>query len=95
MKSPQFSFKGMVQIFQVENPWIYVSIPKKYTEMFKGEADRGLVAVTVTIGKTSWKTSLMPMGDGTQFIPLNAAVRKKENIEIGEYVEGYFELRER
>ncbi len=95
MKSPQFPFKGEVKIFPLENPWIYVSMPLGYTEMFKGEADRGLVAVTVTIGKSTWNTSLMPMGDGTQFIPLNAKVRKNEGIEVGNQVEGYFELRER
>ena len=37
----------------------------------------------------------MPMGDGTQFIPLLAKVRKSEDIELGEHVEVSFTLRKR
>lgn len=95
MKSLQFPFKDEVKIFPLENPWIYVPVPLKYTEMFKGEADRGLVAITVTVGSSTWNTSLMPMGDGTQFIPLSAKIRKKEDIKVGDQINGHFELRDR
>ena len=74
---------------------MYVGVPQKYTEMFRDSADRGLVAVTVTLGKSTWNTSLMPMGDGTQFIPLSAKVRKAEGIEVGDRVELSFILRKR
>lgn len=66
---------------------------KKYTEMFKSLADRGLVPITVTLGKSVWKTSLMPMGDETQFIPLSAKMRKAEGIAGGKRVRLTFVLR--
>lgn len=91
----RFQVKGKVLIFPVINPWVYVSIPKKYTQMTHHHADRGLVAITVFLGKSTWNTSLMPKGDGTQFIPLPAKVRKIENIQIGGNVSLFFVLRKR
>jgi hypothetical protein len=86
---------GIVEIFDLVNPWIYVRVPLEITEETKYFADRGLVAITATVGKYSWNTSLMPMGDGTQFIPLPAKLRKSESIEVGDMVEVSFVLRAR
>lgn len=90
-----FPVQGKVKIFPVDNPWIYVSVPKKFTEETKHLADRGLVAITAKFGKSIWNTSLMPMGDGTQFIPLPAKVRKSEEIELGDHIRLSFTLRKR
>lgn len=90
-----FSVTGQVKIFPVDNPWIYVSVPQEYTDQLEHLADRGLVAITVTLGKTTWKTSLMPMGDGSQFIPLSKKVRKAESVELGDEIELSFALRKR
>lgn len=90
-----FEFSGTVKIFPQENGWHYVAVPKKYSEITKALADRGLVAITATIGKTSWDTSLLPMGDGTHFIALPLKVRKPEDIQLGARVDGSFVLRER
>lgn len=93
--SKRYSLSGTVRIFLVENPWVYVDVPRKYTDETKHLADRGLVAVTVTLGKTKWNTSLMPKGDGTQFIPLSVKVRKAEKIEVGDPTKLSFSLRKR
>ena len=93
--SKRFLVTGTVRIFLVENPWVYVDIPKKYTDETRHLADRGLVAVTVTLGKSKWHTSLMPKGDGTQFIPLSAKVRKAENVAVGDPIKLSFTLRQR
>lgn len=95
MKNKQYPVSSEVKIFQVVNPWVYVSVPKKYTEILKDLADRGLVAITATLGKSTWSTSLMPMGNGTQFIPLPAKVRKNENIFVGNKIKLSFVLRQR
>lgn len=95
MNNKRFSVEGVVKVFPVASPWIYVGVPKKYTDMFKPMADRGLVAITVTLGKSMWHTSLMPMGDGTQFIPLPAKVRKSERVLIGDSIKLSFVLRKR
>ena len=78
-----FHIVGEIRIFPQKGGWMYVSVPVSITEKLVHKAQRGLIPVRVTAGNTSWDTSLMPMGDGTHFIPLSAKVRKKEGIELG------------
>lgn len=87
--------KAKVQIFPVANPWVYVPVPVEYTKIFAGLMDRGLVPITVTLGKSVWNTSLLPKGDGTHFIPLSAKIRKAESIEVGDSVKLIFVPRNR
>ncbi len=95
MLTETFTISGEVNIFPQKGGWHYVDAPEEYTEMTKEYADRGLVAITATVGDTSWDTSLLPKGDGTLFIALPAKVRKREKIELGNYIEVSFVLRER
>lgn len=90
-----YPVSGKVEIFKVQNPWVFVRSLKKYTYMFKGFSDRGLVPITITLGKCVWKSSLLPMGDGTHFIALPFKVRKAEGIRVGARVKLFFTLRER
>lgn len=78
-----FAFKAKVCLFPQEGGWHYVSVPQKYTDTLKPLADRGLVAVQATVGGSTWNTSLLPMGDGSQFMPLPAKVRDKEKVSVG------------
>ncbi|HYO19767.1 MAG TPA: DUF1905 domain-containing protein [Dermatophilaceae bacterium] len=48
-----------------------------------------------TVGDTTWDTSLLPMGDGTTFIALNARVRKKNALATGDSVTVAFTPRDR
>lgn len=77
-----FTFKAKVCLFPQEGGWHYVAVPQEYTDTLKPLADRGLVAVQATVGGSSWNTSLLPMGDGSQFLSLPAKVRNKEEIAI-------------
>jgi hypothetical protein len=95
MVNKLFQVKGRVEIFPVKNPWVYIGVPEKYSKILKTFAERGLIAIRVTLGKSSWDTSLMPMGNGTHFIPLNAKIRKVERIKIGDIISLSFVLRER
>lgn len=90
-----FQTTGKVELFPQKGGWAYVRVPKKYTELTKHLADRGLVAITATVGKTTWNTSLLPLGDGTQFIALNMKVRGEEKIKIGDTIKISFVLRKR
>ncbi len=89
-----FQVVGEVRIFPQKGGWTYVSVPVDITEKLMSKAQRGLIPVRVTAGNTSWDTSLMPMGDGTHFIPLSAKVRKKEGIVLGGSVSVSFQLRD-
>jgi hypothetical protein len=85
-----YTFKAEVRLFPQDGGWYYVSVPQEYTDELKDLADRGLVAINVTVGSSSWDSSLLPMGDGSQFIPLSAAIRRKEKIELGMVVKVSF-----
>jgi hypothetical protein len=45
------------------------------------------------VGDSIWDTSLLPMGDGTHFIALNAKVRKAEGVEVGKSIKVIFKVR--
>ena len=72
--------------------WHFLSVAKKQSEEIKklfAGATRGWgsLPVEVTLGKTSWKTSIFPdKKSGTYLLPLKADVRKKEGVAHGDIV---------
>lgn len=66
--------------------WRFITVPKKESEVIRkkyGARARGWgsLPVSVTIGETSWNTSIFPdKKSGTYLLPLKAAVRKAEGI---------------
>lgn len=90
----KFTLTAKTLLFPGISGWIYVPAPLEYTQLLKPFAHRGFVPVTISLGTSIWKTSLLPYGDGTQFIPLKASVRKQESITIGDVVSLEFWLRE-
>lgn len=85
-----YRFTADVRLFPQDGGWYYVAVPQDYTDTLNPLADRGLVAVQATVGDSSWKTSLLPMGDGSQFIPLPAKVRRQESLATDSRVEVSF-----
>lgn len=45
----------------------------------------GVIPVAVTLGRTQWTTSLFPR-DGGYLVPIKAAVRRAEDVEVGDTV---------
>jgi len=45
----------------------------------------GMIPVSAEIGATRWATSLFPK-DGRYVVPIKAAVRKAEGLEVGDTV---------
>lgn len=86
-------FSGEVELFPGEGGWYFVRMDPQLTDGLP--AERGLTAVTVTIGDHSWPTSLMPLKGGSTFLPLSAPVRRRLGLVLGDLVTGTFELRER
>jgi len=87
------TFVAKIKLFEREKGWHYVSVPAELSKPLEYLADRGLIAVTARIGGSSWRTSLLPMGDGTHFIALPAKVRSKEKLSLGMEIEASFETR--
>ncbi len=91
----EYEFEARVELWPAENGWHLVRIPAKLSKPLEILADRGLIAIEATIGSSSWKTSLLPYGDGTHFLALPAKVRKKERISLDDKIRIHFTLRER
>ena len=72
--------------------WRFLPVTKKVgmeiKEKFgKGRCGFGSIRVDVTVGETTWKTSIFPdKHSGSYVLPVKAAVRKAEAIEAGERV---------
>ena len=52
----------------------------------------GSVKVTVTLGGSTWQTSLFPNKDGSWFLPIKKPVRVAEDLMDGDEVEVELEL---
>lgn len=81
-----FKTEGKVKIFSQKGGWVYLPIQQTYVDLKIKKPKWGLVPASITIGRTTWKKSLLPFGDGTLFIALNEKVRKAENIKVGDTV---------
>lgn len=90
-----YTVVGLVELFPQDGGWYFVRVPTRIGDELKHLADRGLIAVRATVGDATWDTSLLPMGDGTTFIALNARVRKRNTLAAGDTVTVTFTPRDR
>ena len=87
MKKKKYKIRAEVWLYPSETAaWHFVSVPKKESEEIKknfGMPRRGWgsVSVSVTVGRTTWETSIFPdKKDGGYILPIKSEVRKKEGI---------------
>ena len=72
--------------------WYFAYLDTKKAATIKanhGKSKRGFgsIRVTVTLGKTKWKTSIFPdKHSGSYVLPLKSAVRRAEGIDAGDTV---------
>ncbi|MFC0111064.1 DUF1905 domain-containing protein [Kibdelosporangium aridum] len=69
--------------------WTFVSLPEDVSEDIKElsagpRRGFGSVRVRVTVGGTSWATSIFPSKDGVFVLPVKRAVRKAEELDVGD-----------
>lgn len=87
-----FEVKAKVWIYPGEAAWHFVTLPKKVAKALNDRFEYlkkgfGSLRVEVTVGETSWKTSVFPdKTSGSFVLPLKARVRKKEGIEVGKSI---------
>ncbi len=70
--------------------WTFVSLPTTLADEVLdrvGDTARGFgsVRVEVTVGATTWRTSIFPSTD-TYVLPVKKAVRRAEQLEVGDTV---------
>jgi hypothetical protein len=86
MELEKYTMRAKVWIYHGMVGWHFVNVGKKQSAPIKkkygiGRRGFGSVPVLVTMGKTSWRTSVFPeKKSGTYLLPLKAEVRKKEGI---------------
>lgn len=85
MENQEFLVTGKLKIFDMVAPWVYLPIPpKKVPDVRPG--GWGSIPVNVTLGKTTWKTSMFPLKNEGYFIPIKKLVCKKEGLKVGDIV---------
>ena len=67
---------GMVELFPGPSGWHFVAAPPEVSA----------ACAEVAAGEYRWHTSLMPKGDGSQFVPLDARAQKALRAEAGDTV---------
>lgn len=94
MQRTEFSFRARVWMYPgATASWHFLSVPEKTSMTIKKQFGTyakgwGSLPVDVTIGKTSWKTSLFPDTKRKAYLlPLKAAVRKREDMDVNDLVE--------
>jgi hypothetical protein len=85
-------FAGVLWEYQGEAPWVFLTMPVEEAGMIKemvpNKSGFGSIRVEVTLGDTTWKTSVFPDKDsGSYVLPVKRAVREAEGVEPGDSVE--------
>jgi hypothetical protein len=86
-----FKFTAEVWEWESKASWFFVSLPPDLSEELEARfgaeaAGFGSLRVEVTVGNTTWKTSVFPdksSGILAYALPLKQAVRKAEGLEVG------------
>lgn len=84
-----YDFTAELWEYPGEGAWFFICLPKAYTAEIKEvaeEAKRGFgsVRVTVTIGSSTWQTSIFPdKQSGAYLLPVKKAIRQKQKLTAG------------
>ena len=81
-------FDGEIWFWKGPAPWYFITVPEDECGELEAATTLvsygwGMIPVTAQIGRTEWKTSLLPK-DGLFVVPVKAAVRKAERLEVGD-----------
>jgi hypothetical protein len=87
----QLVFSGPVWEWRGPAPHHFVTVPEAEAGMLEAVSEMvtygwGMIPVSVSMGRAEWTTSLWPK-DGGYIVPLKAAVRKAEGVEVGDVVD--------
>ena len=99
MKKKNFSFNAKLWVYPGETAnWHFLTVPKSISSDIKtlyGSLARGWGSfpISVTIGKTNWKTSIFPdTKAGTYLLPIKKHVRSQEGLFEHDKVSVKFEI---
>jgi hypothetical protein len=83
-------FSGEMWFWKGPAPWHFITVPDEDCSTLAATSTVvsygwGMIPVRARIGGTEWKTTLWPK-DGQYIVPVKAAVRRAEGIELGDMV---------
>jgi hypothetical protein len=83
--------------WQGDSPWHFLTVPPEVGDDVRDSAGApvafGSVRVRVTVGATTWSTSLFPHREsGGYLLPVKKDVREREGLDVGEPVDVALEL---
>jgi hypothetical protein len=86
----EFEFSGEIIYWRGPAPFTFVRIPQAESDDIAEVASMvtygwGAIPVNATIGSTTYYTALFPK-DGVYLLPVKAAVKKAEGIDVGDEV---------
>jgi len=100
MPVQQYTFRSKVWVYPGMSAWRFIGVPEKEGKEIKEKFGThakgwGSLPVTVTIGDTTWDTSIFPdKKSGSYLLPLKAKVRKAEGIADDSVVTYALKLRQ-
>ena len=87
---PHFEFESELWLYEGEAAWHFVTVPAAVSDEIddlseERRAGFGSVLVQVTVGTTTWSTSLFPDSKrGAYVLPVKKEVRRREGLEAGD-----------
>jgi len=90
-------FSGEIFYWRGPSPFYFVAIPEEPSQDIKAISGWvtygwGVIPVVVRIGETEFSTSLFPK-NGRYLVPLKDAVRRAEDLDLGDMVDVWLMLR--
>ena len=87
----ELAFQGEAIHWRGPAPYVFVAVPPPHSEQIASVAPLvtygwGVIPVEVRLGGSRWTTSLFPK-DGGYLVPLRAAERRREGVEVGDVVD--------
>lgn len=89
-------FSGEVWFWRGPSPFHFVTVPEEQSAAIEAVSGLisygwGVIPVAARIGGTDWTTSLFPK-DGGYVLPLKDAVRRAEDLGLGDTVAVHLEV---
>ena len=92
-------FTAPLWIWKDNGSWVFVTVPPPISDEIEGRTSVlerrgfGSVRVKVTIGSSTWTTSVFPSKEeGAYVLPVKKAVRTKEGLAVGRKAKVVLEL---
>ena len=91
-----YCFDAELWLWEGDAAWHFVTLPADVSDDVRAQGTPhgfGSVRVRVTVGGTSWSTSVFPdTKRGAYLLPMKKEVRRREGLELGDRVPVQLEL---